>query len=68
MTTLCGVGYGDISPRNDVERGFVIVVIVLGSLAHTLVFANIAAQVEGFGRIRFVNRLRQSSTLRHMLI
>ena len=54
MSTLCGVGYGDIYPRNDVERGFMVFVMVLGSLAHAIVFANIAAQIEGSTRVRSV--------------
>jgi hypothetical protein len=54
IATLVGAGFGDYTPVNDWERGFVIIVLTMGSVCHAIVFANIAAQVEGFSRDRCV--------------
>ena len=57
MASLVGAGFGDITAVNDVERGYMVCVFVVGTLAHATIFANIAAQIDGSGRHRYRTRL-----------
>ena len=52
MTTMTSVGYGDIVPLSNVERGFACVVELLGAISTALVFGNVALLVQGFEGVR----------------
>ena len=54
MSTLVGTGFGDITAVNDAERCFLLVTFVIGTMSHTIIFANVAAQIEGSGLRAYV--------------
>ena len=50
LTTLTTVGYGDITPQNDIERRFVTVALLLGSLVFAYILGVIASLLQTYDR------------------
>ena len=48
----CTVGYGDVHARNDPERAFMCVVLVATALSYSIIFGNVAVQIQEFDRVR----------------
>ena len=48
LTTLTTVGYGDISPQTNVERVFIIIVMLVGAIIYASIFGNMAALIQSF--------------------
>ena len=47
ITTMASVGYGDITPKTNIERNFAMLFEVVGSLIAALFFANMAVLIAG---------------------
>ncbi|XP_077863328.1 voltage-gated inwardly rectifying potassium channel KCNH6-like [Saccoglossus kowalevskii] len=46
LTTLCTVGFGNISPNTDAEKLFSILTMLVGSLMYATIFGNVTAIIE----------------------
>jgi len=63
VTTLATVGYGDVTPANDVQRIYAIVVMLLGVGTYGFVIGNVASILSNLdpGRTSFLQRMEQLS-------
>lgn len=63
VTTLATVGYGDVTPSNDAQRIYAIVVMLLGVGTYGFVIGNVASILSNLdpGRASFLHRMEQLS-------
>ncbi|MFI5402244.1 MAG: cyclic nucleotide-binding domain-containing protein [Planctomycetota bacterium] len=63
VTTLATVGYGDVTPSNDAQRLFAILVMLLGVGTYGFIIGNIASILANLdpGRASFLHRMEQLS-------
>ncbi len=63
VTTLATVGYGDVTPANDAQRIYAIVVMLLGVGTYGFVIGNVASILAHLdpGRAGFLQRMEQLS-------
>ena len=50
LTTLTTVGYGDITPCNDVERNYTLLALLIGALVFGYMVSTIGALIAGMDR------------------
>jgi CRP-like cAMP-binding protein len=50
--TLSTIGYGDVTPKTDVERGVVIVIMLLGATFYAYAVGNICSIVQNMDKVR----------------
>ena len=47
-TTMASIGYGDITPQNTIERGFVIILMIIASGVYTMLINDVSHIVNNF--------------------
>jgi len=50
FTSLCTVGFGDYSPKSDVERVFFTVILLMGVGAFSFILSELLAILEKFNK------------------
>ena len=61
IVTFCTVGYGDIAPRNDAERFFVVIVICCSFAVYSYLTASLASIVKSLDKHLEIYRERTST-------
>jgi len=60
FTTLTTVGYGDIKPQNDWERGYTVVVMLIGAALFSYIVGNVSNLVRQLTILQKLNKTRIS--------
>ncbi len=66
IVTMTAVGYGDITPRHNLEYGFAMAVMLLGASLWAYIIGNIAALVSSIDSARAVFRNRVDSVNQYL--
>ncbi len=48
----CTVGYGEVRAVNTAEQAFLCVVLVITALTYSIIFGNVAVQIQELDRVR----------------